>query len=262
MTDANFEDYLRRELPRVIRTRLEREISWELYPIEEKIRGQMGNWIREATDAVFSNYRAIRDHDREAEFPKNNPLDSKSRLQRRMEHSERNDRLETEQPEASRTTANSLTGPIRKSEKHDLNQHDDLSLDSHTIITFSHGELVQNMEYTNSPQSTQSAPHNYTESERPALGDVLLNGGTQRSDADVLDSAAPAWKGKGKQSSMDGKNANADTGLSNSVGQTHAAGPPCDLYLNEDPVLDYDFFNMDFQYLDPKFVSVEAHIFD
>ncbi|PMD42982.1 hypothetical protein L207DRAFT_526205 [Hyaloscypha variabilis F] len=55
---ANYEDYLRRELPRFFNTVLQNAVSREVQPIEEKLLGQMMNFLEEAQNRAFSSYRA------------------------------------------------------------------------------------------------------------------------------------------------------------------------------------------------------------
>lgn len=55
---AYYEDYCRRELPRTVRAALEEIVHNESQPIEESIRNQLINIIRDCQDRVFSNYRS------------------------------------------------------------------------------------------------------------------------------------------------------------------------------------------------------------
>ncbi|PMD34500.1 hypothetical protein L207DRAFT_638973 [Hyaloscypha variabilis F] len=55
---ADYEDYCRRELPRRVRTALEEIVHNESQPMEESIRNQLINIIRDCQDLVFSSYRS------------------------------------------------------------------------------------------------------------------------------------------------------------------------------------------------------------
>jgi hypothetical protein len=55
---ADYEEYCRRELPRDFRAALEEIVHNESQPIEESIRSQLMNIIRDCQDRVFSRYRA------------------------------------------------------------------------------------------------------------------------------------------------------------------------------------------------------------
>jgi len=55
---ADYEEYCRRELPRDFRAALEEIVHNESQPIEESIRNQLMNIIRDCQDRVFSRYRS------------------------------------------------------------------------------------------------------------------------------------------------------------------------------------------------------------
>ncbi|KAE8454266.1 hypothetical protein EG329_005191 [Mollisiaceae sp. DMI_Dod_QoI] len=55
---ANYEAYLRRELPRMFNTVLERVVSTETNPIEERLKDQLHEMIEEAQNRAFANWRA------------------------------------------------------------------------------------------------------------------------------------------------------------------------------------------------------------
>jgi hypothetical protein len=54
----DYEEYCRRELPRTFRAALEETVHNELQPMEESIRNQLMNIIRDCQDRVFSRYRS------------------------------------------------------------------------------------------------------------------------------------------------------------------------------------------------------------
>jgi hypothetical protein len=54
---ADYEEYCRRELPRTFRAALEEIVHNESQPLEESIRNQLMNIIRDCQDRVFSRYR-------------------------------------------------------------------------------------------------------------------------------------------------------------------------------------------------------------
>jgi hypothetical protein len=56
---ANYEEYLRREVPRFVRTALETAVNNEVEPIEERLRAQIMTLIEEAQNRAFSSYRAL-----------------------------------------------------------------------------------------------------------------------------------------------------------------------------------------------------------
>ena len=55
---ADYEEYCRRELPRVFRTSLEEVVNNNTQPLEEQLRSQLMDLIRDAQDRVFSSYRS------------------------------------------------------------------------------------------------------------------------------------------------------------------------------------------------------------
>jgi hypothetical protein len=55
---ADYEQYCRRELPRVFRASLEEIVNNNTQPLEEQLRSQLMDLIRDAQDQVFSGYRS------------------------------------------------------------------------------------------------------------------------------------------------------------------------------------------------------------
>jgi hypothetical protein len=53
-----YEQYLREEVPRLVREHLERAVSDEAEQIEESLRAQLVEYIRAAQEQAFSNYGA------------------------------------------------------------------------------------------------------------------------------------------------------------------------------------------------------------
>jgi hypothetical protein len=58
---ANYEDFLRRETPRFFNAALEDAVTREIHPIEERLRRQILDLIREAQNQAFLSWRAIQD---------------------------------------------------------------------------------------------------------------------------------------------------------------------------------------------------------
>jgi hypothetical protein len=56
---ANYEDYLRRELPKFFKNALESAVSHEMQPIEERLSRQMLSVLEEAQKLAFSKYRSL-----------------------------------------------------------------------------------------------------------------------------------------------------------------------------------------------------------
>lgn len=56
---ADYEEYCRRELPRVFRASLEEVVNNNTQPLEEQLRSQLMDLIRDAQDRVFSGYRSF-----------------------------------------------------------------------------------------------------------------------------------------------------------------------------------------------------------
>jgi hypothetical protein len=56
---ANYDDFMRRELPRAFRSTLEAAVNAQSQPIEELLRAQLMEMIRECQDRVYSQYRAM-----------------------------------------------------------------------------------------------------------------------------------------------------------------------------------------------------------
>jgi hypothetical protein len=55
---ADYEEYCRRELPRLFRASLEEVVNNNTQPLEEQLRSQLTELIRDAQDQVFSSYRS------------------------------------------------------------------------------------------------------------------------------------------------------------------------------------------------------------
>jgi len=55
---ADYEEYCRRELPRIFRASLEEVVNNSTQPLEEQLRSQLMDLIRDAQDRVFSRYRS------------------------------------------------------------------------------------------------------------------------------------------------------------------------------------------------------------
>ena len=60
---TSYEEYSRRELPRLFRDALEAAIADEAQPIEERLRSQLVGMIQDCQDRVFSAYRSRRSFD-------------------------------------------------------------------------------------------------------------------------------------------------------------------------------------------------------
>lgn len=78
---ADYEDYCRRELPRRVREALEEIVHNESQPMEESIRNQLMNIIRDCQDRVFSSYRssaAVAAAVAAVDTPSSNPIASES----------------------------------------------------------------------------------------------------------------------------------------------------------------------------------------
>jgi hypothetical protein len=56
---GNYEDYLRRELPKFFENALETAVNHEIQPIEERLRRQMVSLLEVAQKLAFSEYRSI-----------------------------------------------------------------------------------------------------------------------------------------------------------------------------------------------------------
>jgi chromatin segregation and condensation protein Rec8/ScpA/Scc1 (kleisin family) len=55
---ADYEEYCRRELPRVFSASLEEVVNTNTQPLEEQLRSQLIDLIRNAQDRVYSSYRS------------------------------------------------------------------------------------------------------------------------------------------------------------------------------------------------------------
>lgn len=55
---AEYEEYCRRELPRIFRASLEEVVNNNTQPLEEQLRSQLIDLIRDAQDRVFSSYKS------------------------------------------------------------------------------------------------------------------------------------------------------------------------------------------------------------
>lgn len=73
---TSYEEYSRRQLPRLFRDALEAAIAGEAQPIEERLRSQLVGMIRDCQDRVFSAYRSRRSFD----SPSSNPVVARSPL--------------------------------------------------------------------------------------------------------------------------------------------------------------------------------------
>jgi len=60
---TSYEEYSRRELPRLFQSALEAAIADEVQPIEERLRSQLVGMIQDCQDRLFSTYRARRSTD-------------------------------------------------------------------------------------------------------------------------------------------------------------------------------------------------------
>jgi hypothetical protein len=54
---ANYEDYIRRELPRLVRSNIEEVVRREMQPFEASLVGNLVNIIQDCQDRVFRSYR-------------------------------------------------------------------------------------------------------------------------------------------------------------------------------------------------------------
>ena len=77
---ADYEEYCRRELPRTFRAALEEIVHNESQPIEESIRNQLMNIIRDCQDRVFSSYRSSSAAIAAVGTPSRNSMTSRSPL--------------------------------------------------------------------------------------------------------------------------------------------------------------------------------------
>lgn len=75
---GDYEEYCRRELPRRVRAALEEIVHNESQPIEESIRNQLMNIIRDCQDRVFSSYRSSSAAGVSVVAPSRNPVTSDS----------------------------------------------------------------------------------------------------------------------------------------------------------------------------------------
>jgi hypothetical protein len=56
---TNYEEFLRRTLPRFVRNALETQVNNEIQPIEERLRGQLMDVIEQAQNRAFQEYRGM-----------------------------------------------------------------------------------------------------------------------------------------------------------------------------------------------------------
>jgi hypothetical protein len=56
---ADYDDYYRRELPRAVRAALEESVQVQSQPIEENLRNQLIDIIRDCQDGLFSKYKSL-----------------------------------------------------------------------------------------------------------------------------------------------------------------------------------------------------------
>ncbi|KAF4624622.1 hypothetical protein G7Y89_g13549 [Cudoniella acicularis] len=73
---ADYEAYLRRVLPRLVRRELEEAVNTDIQPIEEQLRSRIMNVIEGAQNQAFQSYRAIRNLSSDADSAQKEPFDS------------------------------------------------------------------------------------------------------------------------------------------------------------------------------------------
>ncbi len=78
---ARYEAHLREELPRLVRLELERRMEFEIGPIEERVRAQLIEIIKDAQAKAFDSFRAIQTPATATESTA-----SRSDYDRRLEH--------------------------------------------------------------------------------------------------------------------------------------------------------------------------------
>ncbi|KAN0110859.1 hypothetical protein V8E51_007246 [Hyaloscypha variabilis] len=76
---ANYEEYLRRELPNFFKEALESAVNHEIQPIEERLRGQMLSLLEVAQKLAFSKYRSMIGHEA-ADSPSHCPEEERTSL--------------------------------------------------------------------------------------------------------------------------------------------------------------------------------------
>ncbi|CZR68989.1 uncharacterized protein PAC_18890 [Phialocephala subalpina] len=67
---SDYEDYSRRELPRIFKGALEEAVNQEAEPIAERLRNQLINMIQECQERVFSTYRSRMTPSRSSPLPR------------------------------------------------------------------------------------------------------------------------------------------------------------------------------------------------
>lgn len=67
---SDYEEYSRRELPRIFRGALEEAVNQETEPIAERLRNQLINMIQECQERVFSTYRSRMTPSRSSPLPR------------------------------------------------------------------------------------------------------------------------------------------------------------------------------------------------
>jgi hypothetical protein len=73
---ADYDDYYRRELPRAVRAALEESVQVQSQPIEENLRNQLIDIIRDCQDGLFSKYKSLTGT--ESDIPSGNPTSPRS----------------------------------------------------------------------------------------------------------------------------------------------------------------------------------------
>lgn len=63
---ANYEDYMRRELPRLVRTNIEDVVRRDMQPLEAALIGNLVGIIQDCQDRLFRGYRQMRGEETEA----------------------------------------------------------------------------------------------------------------------------------------------------------------------------------------------------
>jgi hypothetical protein len=88
---TNYEDFLRRVLPGLVRSALETQVSNHIQPIEEGLRGQIVQVIEQAQNRAFHDYRTMMDANHSTEpstdsgYVSSPPISSPSRSRKEKE---------------------------------------------------------------------------------------------------------------------------------------------------------------------------------
>ena len=64
---STYEQFLRRNLPRLVRNAIETEVNNEIQPVEERLRGQIPDIVEHALSHAFLEYRAMADKNQNAD---------------------------------------------------------------------------------------------------------------------------------------------------------------------------------------------------